>query len=204
MSRKTVSAQFSQFDFNPVEKVYFHKHLYSQYSQRIGKAATQLRDLFEMVQMNPIIAVNYSALVVHKNEAAENGLGENYATSFVEDGVWNDAPPSPLLIAGVHEGHGAIDSEGEIAYMSKAQVLEVFEQFVNEHRAKDFVSREGKAKMQFVSIAHKVRTFIQLLDDKACRGMVASIDVDPNEPSFSLAVDYMEPEALISLNLYAP
>jgi len=194
----------SQFDFNAVEKVHLHKHLFSQYGQHIGKAAKQLREMFEMIQMNPVLAVSINVAVFAGDTVGNNGMGENYQAALLADVPPAGDFPSPIIECGVHEGDGAIDNEGEVAYMSKAQVLEVFDQFVQEHHAKDFVSRNGEAKIQFVSFAHKVRIFIQMLDDKACHGMVGSIDPDPNESSFNLAIDYMEPEALISLNLYAP
>lgn len=184
-----ITAIVPAFDFRPLELGFYQKYIFSHLETPLAKAAKGLREVFEMVQMNPHVNVQLSAAM------NADGVGEQYVAYFT-----HDVPQTTLLEAGVQQT-AAADNDASI-YVTKNMLLDAFNEFTHTHRSAQLVSQDGAESIQFVSLATKLRGWLNVIDGSACK-IACNTDIDANEPSFHMSFEYPEKNGLITVTLYA-
>jgi hypothetical protein len=187
-----ITTQVPAFDFNLLEMGYYQKHIFSKYAPPLAKAAKTLREVFEVIQMNPHLDVELIAAV------SPAGMGEQYTAHFASD----MADASALVLATIQQAEDSTTTSLDTPYITKNMALDVISEFMAEHKAKKLVSANSEQSIEFVSLATKLRTWVIMLDDTACK-IACTVDIDPEQPSLNLSVDFADPEGCISIAFYA-
>jgi len=188
-NQASITIETDEFKFDMDDRAFYEKHIFSRYAPAFAKAAKLMRETIEVAEMQPKFSVQ-AALAANKE-----GVGENYTVYFKRD-----MPATALLSVGIQQTGDSSD-DGEV-YLSKENALAKFDEFVVKHHGMALVSQDGIDSVEFVSLAHKVRVFMRLIDERSCM-IACAVDLDENEPSVTVSFDFEEPGALIVFTLYA-